>query len=167
MKLPLTVGLIALAVVLAVGFYATDFTIYLGNDPTACGNCHVMDAAYEGWYHSGHQRDVKCVECHAPHNIVGKYFIKAVSGINDVYHFSLGLIPDPLRAKPYTRRIIQANCIRCHAETVSMIADGGKDAGRFCFDCHRTAAHGARGVSFLPYQDTGMYDPSSRSLEEK
>ena len=45
MKLPLIIALIALAVVIAVGIYATDMPIYLGNDPTACGNCHVMDAA--------------------------------------------------------------------------------------------------------------------------
>jgi cytochrome c nitrite reductase small subunit len=29
------------------------------------------------------------------------------------------------------------------------------DAGRFCFECHRSAAHGERGVSVLPYQDKG------------
>ena len=34
MKLPLIVGLIALVAVLAVGLYATEFTTYLGNDPT-------------------------------------------------------------------------------------------------------------------------------------
>jgi cytochrome c nitrite reductase small subunit len=48
-----------------------------------------------------------------------------------------------------------------------MIADGQKDAGRYCFECHRGVAHGERGVSILPYQDTGMYDPGSRSLEER
>lgn len=161
MKLPLIIALIALAVVIAVGIYATDMPIYLGNDPTACGNCHVMDAAYESWYHASHQREVQCVECHAPHNIVLKYLVKAKSGINDVWHFSLGLIPDPLRAKPYTDRILQDNCIRCHAETVSMIADGQKDAGRYCFDCHRSVAHGERGGSILPHQDARMYDPES------
>jgi cytochrome c nitrite reductase small subunit len=25
---------------------------------------------------------------------------------------------------------------------------------RYCFDCHRDVAHGERGLSLLPYQDT-------------
>jgi cytochrome c nitrite reductase small subunit len=167
MKLPLYVGLTALIVVVAVGMVATDFTVYLGNDPTACNNCHVMDAVYEGWYHAAHQQWAICIDCHTPHALIPKYFIKAKSGMTHVWHFTMGTIPDPIRAKQATDRIIQDNCIRCHAETVSMIADGQKDAGRYCFECHRSAAHGERGISILPYQDTGMYDPNSKALEER
>jgi cytochrome c nitrite reductase small subunit len=167
MKLPLYVGLTALIVVVAVGMVATDFTVYLGNDPTACNNCHVMDAVYEGWYHAGHQQWAICIDCHTPHALIPKYFIKAKSGMTHVWHFTMGTIPDPIRAKQATDRIIQDNCIRCHAETVSMIAGGQKDAGRYCFECHRSAAHGERGISILPYQDTGMYDPNSKALEER
>jgi len=167
MKLPLIIGLIALVIVAAVGMYATDFTAYLGNNPTTCNNCHVMDAVYEGWYHASHQAWANCIDCHTPHALIPKYFIKAKSGLVHVWHFSTGTIPNPIRAKPATDRIIQANCIRCHAETVSAIADGQMDSGRFCFDCHRTAPHGERGVSILPYQDTGMYNPKSQSLQEK
>lgn len=166
MKLPLIVGLIALVAVLAVGLYATEFTTYLGNDPTTCNNCHVMDAVYEGWYHSSHQRVAVCNDCHTPHAFIPKYWTKMVSGANHVFHFTLGNIPEPLRAKPHTQEILQENCLRCHAETVSMIADGLPDAERHCFDCHRDVAHGARGISILPYQDKGMYGPSIL-LEEK
>jgi cytochrome c nitrite reductase small subunit len=67
----------------------------------------------------------------------------------------LGHIPVPIRAKPETRRIIQANCTRCHETTVAGVADGQMDSGRFCFDCHRSVAHGERGISLLPYQDKG------------
>jgi cytochrome c nitrite reductase small subunit len=49
--------------------------------------------------------------------------------------------------------MIQANCIRCHQETVDDIADGQMDSGRYCFECHRKVAHGPRGISILPYQD--------------
>ena len=48
MKIPLIIGIIALAVVLGVGMVTTEFTTYLGDDPTTCNNCHVMDAVYEG-----------------------------------------------------------------------------------------------------------------------
>ncbi|MCS6911127.1 MAG: NapC/NirT family cytochrome c, partial [Anaerolineales bacterium] len=66
MRLAVLVGLVSLAVVAAVGLYVSDFTVYLGNDPTACNNCHVMDAAYEGWFHSGHKQWADCNDCHTP-----------------------------------------------------------------------------------------------------
>jgi cytochrome c nitrite reductase small subunit len=146
--------------------YVTDFTVYLGNDPTACNNCHVMDAAYEGWYHAGHQQWAACNDCHTPHDLIPKYIVKAQSGFNHVSAFTIGHIPDAIRAKPASRRVIQANCIRCHEETVSAVGDGQMDAGRACFSCHRHVAHGERGVSVLPYQDKGKYIPMTLGEEQ-
>jgi cytochrome c nitrite reductase small subunit len=165
--IPLLIGLVASAVVLGVGMYATNFTVYLGNDPTTCNNCHVMDGVYEGWYHASHQRSATCIDCHTPHNLVLKYLYKAKSGMNHVFMFSTGQIPEPLRAKHETDQIIQENCLRCHSETVSEIADGQMDSGRYCFECHRSIAHGPRGISILPYQDKGMYTPPTYSTQEK
>jgi cytochrome c nitrite reductase small subunit len=159
MKIPLIVGLIGLVIILGMGMVITNFTVYLGEDPTACNNCHVMDAAYEGWFHAGHSRVATCTECHVPHDFVPKYLMKAYSGMNHVLHFTLGDIPEPIRAQNYTKDIIQANCIRCHAETVSDVADGAMDAGRYCVTCHRSVAHGQRGSSILPYQDKGAAGP--------
>ena len=167
MKLPLVVGIIALIIVLGVGIYSTEFLTYLGNDPTTCNNCHVMDGVYEGWYHAGHGQAALCVDCHAPHAFIPKYWTKMVSGANDVFHFTFDLIPEPLRAREHTRVIIQNNCIRCHSETVSLIGDGMPDAGRFCFDCHRTVAHGERGITIMPYQDKSIYEPSILAEEKK
>jgi cytochrome c nitrite reductase small subunit len=166
LKVPLIVGLVASVVVIAVGLYATNFTVYLGNDPTTCNNCHVMDAAYEGWFHAGHQQWATCVDCHTPHATIPKYLYKAKSGMNHVTMFTLGHIPEPLRAASDTKRIVQANCLRCHSETVAEVADGQMDAGRNCSECHRSVAHGPRGISILPHQDKGMYTPP-QSNEEK
>ncbi|HPO58113.1 MAG TPA: NapC/NirT family cytochrome c, partial [Anaerolineaceae bacterium] len=69
MKLPLIVGILALVAVLGTGLWATDFPVYLGNVSTACNNCHVMDYAYEGWYHAAHQSCACCVDCYVPHNL--------------------------------------------------------------------------------------------------
>lgn len=154
MRLAVFVGLASLAIVAAVGLYVSDFTVYLGNDPTACNNCHVMDAAYEGWFHSGHRQWADCNDCHTPHDLIPKYLVKAESGYHHVSAFTLGNYPVNIRAKESSREIIQENCIRCHAETVASVADGQMDAGRYCVDCHRSVAHGQRGVSILPYQDT-------------
>jgi cytochrome c nitrite reductase small subunit len=153
MRWAVLIGLASLALVAGIGLYVSDFTVYLGNDPTACNNCHVMDAAYEGWFHSGHKQWASCNDCHTPHDFIPKYLVKAESGYHHVTAFTFGNYPVNIRAKESTREIIQENCIRCHAETVANVADGQMDAGRYCVDCHRSVAHGERGVSILPYQD--------------
>ncbi len=167
MKIVLIVGLVALAIVAGVGMWATNFTVYLGDDPTTCNNCHVMDAVYEGWYHASHQSWATCVDCHTPHSFIPKYLYKAKSGMNHVSMFTLNHIPEPLRAAEDTQRIVQSNCLRCHSETVSEIADGVMDpeetGDRYCYDCHRTVAHGPRGITILPYQDLGLYE--SRDIQ--
>lgn len=165
MKIPLIVGLVALVIFLAVGMSVTNFTAYLGNDPTTCNNCHVMDAVYEGWFHAGHQQWTTCIDCHTPHALIPKYLEKARGGIFHVSAFTFGHIPDAIRAKAASRKIVQENCIRCHEETVSGIADGSMDSERYCFECHRSVFHGERGISLLPLQDKGMY--TSPNLLEK
>ena len=149
MKLALTIGILALLISAGVGLYVTDFTAYLGNNPTTCNNCHVMDAVYEGWFHSGHKNWTTCSECHTPHALIPKYYIKALSGYHHVTAFVFGDIPEAIRAKESSRKIVQDNCIRCHQETVSNI----DISERYCFDCHRSVAHGERGASILPYQE--------------
>ncbi len=153
MKFALLLGVAAFLVVVSAGLYATDFTAYLGNDPTACNNCHVMDAAYESWYHGSHQEWATCNDCHTPHALIPKYFVKATSGYHHVTAFISGNIPAAIRAKPSSLEVVQENCLRCHAATVDSVADGTMDAERYCFECHRDVAHGERGLSLLPYRD--------------
>lgn len=164
-QLPAFIGVVLTMAAVGLLLYLSDFTIYLGNDPAACNNCHVMDAAYEGWFHSGHRLWTTCTDCHAPHAFIPKYYVKARSGLRDVVAFTLGDIPVPLRAYDSTKKIIQANCIRCHAETVDAVADGQIDAGRYCFTCHRSVAHGERGISILPYPEKSSFP--SLSQEER
>ena len=152
MKWVLFSGLLALIIVLGVGLYVTDFTAYLGNNPTTCNNCHVMDAVYESWYHGGHKQWANCNDCHTPHSLIPKYLVKAQSGYHHVTAFVFGKIPEAIRAKPASKEVVQENCIRCHTETVSPIIEGSKPLDLFCFDCHRTVAHGERGIALLPYQ---------------
>lgn len=151
--LTIAIGILALLVVTVVSLYATDFTAYLGSDPNARNNCHVMDAAYEGWFHGDHQSVATCSDCHTPHAILPKYFVKAQSGYYHVTTFLSGEIPDAIRAKPASKRIIQENCIRCHENTIATISAGPLDFDQYCFDCHRSIAHGERGVSIYPYQE--------------
>ena len=49
---------------------------YLTNDPSACANCHVMRAEYDGWIKSSHHDVAVCNDCHTPHDLVGKYTLR-------------------------------------------------------------------------------------------
>lgn len=147
MKLPVALAALAVMGVLLLGLQITNFTAYLGNDPAACNTCHVMGTVYEGWYHSQHRQWATCNDCHTPHALVPKYFVKARSGLGHVFAFTTGEIPDAIRAKPSSQAIIQENCLRCHAGTLANVADGQEEAGRYCVFCHRTEPHGPRGNS--------------------
>ena len=152
---------VAIAVtVLALGIfvYVTDAPAYGGTSASTCNNCHVMDAQYENWYHAGHAETAVCVECHLPHqNIFAYYVAKARTGLHDVYYFSTGRTAALIRAKPETKQIIQDNCIRCHETTVDEIVARPQAFDRNCWDCHRSVAHGERGISTVPYQDAALY----------
>lgn len=152
MKIVLITAAVALIAVIAVGLYVTDFTAYLGNNPTTCNNCHVMDAVYEGWYHGGHMEWATCGDCHTPHALIPKYITKAVSGYHHVTAFVSGNIPDAIRAKESSDRVVQENCERCHMATIAATNEGTQKGDRQCFDCHRDVSHGERGISLLPYQ---------------
>jgi len=158
-KWVLVPAFVLLTVVLAIFVWVTDAPSYLGKAPETCNNCHVMDSEYENWFHAPHERWATCSECHIPHeNFIDYYFYKGKSGLRDVFSFVTGSYPTAIRANQETDRIVQSNCVRCHIDTVEAILAGTQPFDRNCWDCHRTAAHGERGLSLSPYQDTEVYD---------
>jgi cytochrome c nitrite reductase small subunit len=158
MKLSLVISVGAAVIALSAFVYVTDAPAYMGTQATTCNNCHVMDSQYENWYHGGHRAATECVDCHLPHdNFVHYYLAKAQTGMHDVYVFGTGKTPELIRAEPETQKVIQANCIRCHQDTVGNIMLGPQPFDRHCWDCHRSAAHGQRGISIVPYQDSVLY----------
>jgi len=155
---PLITGILALLAALGAFAWASDAPAYLGHEASTCNNCHVMDAQYENWYHAAHAQFAVCTDCHLPHqNIVSYYFYKGYSGAKDVVSFTLKTYPDAIRATAQTDEIVQANCVRCHTDTVETIIAGAQPFGRYCWDCHRAVAHGPRGLTLDPYQDTEVY----------
>lgn len=109
-----------------------------------CGSCHVMQGNYESAYHSVHRPpDVNCKDCHLPNdNVVKMLGYKAYSGLKDVMVNAVGP-PEVIRATSAGKKIIQANCARCHAALVQKVS---KTNDRFCFDCHRGIPHGNSGL---------------------
>ncbi len=155
----LIIGSLVFAVAVGVFAWVTDAPAYLGHEAATCDNCHVMDAQYENWYHAAHARAAVCTDCHLPHqNIASYYLYKGYSGMKDVISFTLKTYPDAIRATAQTDSILQANCIRCHADTVDAIVYGSTQPfDRNCWSCHRSVAHGADGLSLYPYQDSEEY----------
>ncbi len=156
--LTLTLAILIFLAALSVFAWATDAPAYLGHAAATCNNCHVMDSQYENWYHAAHENVAICADCHLPHqNILSYYLYKGYSGMKDVFSFTFKIYPPAIRATHQTDSIVQANCIRCHNDTVESILAGPQAFDRYCWSCHRSAAHGQRGASLQPFQDTEVY----------
>ena len=71
-------------------------TYFIGDNPSACVNCHIMSPYYATWSHSSHGRidhqsnGATCNDCHVPHqNLAVYYGFKAVDGLKHTAYFRL------------------------------------------------------------------------------
>jgi cytochrome c nitrite reductase small subunit len=150
-SLLLAVALGALAGVGSYTFsYAKGFS-YFSTDPRACVNCHIMQHEYDGWQKASHHTVAVCVDCHLPHDFVPKYMAKAENGWRHGKLFTTGGFVEPIEVKPTGRRILEENCVRCHASlTAELRALTGHEAAPTnqesfsCLHCHATVGHGEK-----------------------
>ncbi len=109
-------------------------------DARFCGSCHSMKPLQASWKISNH-RQFACVECHLPDtHIAGKVIYKTRAGLNDLIHETVRDYPAGIGLSVHGRQIINGNCFRCHASTISgtpMIKQGVD-----CLHCHRYLVHG-------------------------
>ncbi|HKG91614.1 MAG TPA: cytochrome c nitrite reductase small subunit [Gemmatimonadaceae bacterium] len=103
--------------------YARGYS-YLGHDPAACANCHIMSEHYAAWMKGSHHSVATCNDCHTPHDLVGKYAVKAKNGFWHSFYFTVGGYPDPLRITAGNRRVTEAACRHCHTEITEAIDHG-------------------------------------------
>jgi len=107
-----------------------------------CIGCHVMEAEYEAWMHSGAHRRKDCVDCHLPNeNKFVHYLWKSIDGLKDLIVFHSGQVPEQIKISSHGREVLQNNCIRCHETTVMVI-----DTGRKCWNCHKRISHIHTGI---------------------
>ncbi|HMP82827.1 MAG TPA: cytochrome c nitrite reductase small subunit [Verrucomicrobiota bacterium] len=136
---------------LALGVCAYTFVYakgasYLTNDPRACVNCHVMQDQYDGWIKSSHRSVATCNDCHAPHDLIGKYSTKAQNGFWHSFYFTTGNYPDNIRINERNRKITDDACRKCHADITETI-EGPPSAHHSnldktsCIRCHRNVGH--------------------------
>jgi cytochrome c nitrite reductase small subunit len=117
---------------------------YLTNDPAACANCHIMSEHYNAWLKSSHRSVAVCNDCHAPHNLTGKYATKARNGFWHSFYFTTGTFKDPLRITPRNHDVTEHACRYCHEAVTEAIDHGAAALGTGqieCIRCHRYVGH--------------------------
>ena len=147
-RLPPAVA-IALGILLGVGAFTFRYAeglSYLSTDPEACMNCHIMRPQFDSWQKSSHHAVAVCVDCHLPHDFVGKYVAKAENGWHHSKGFTLQDFDEPIHIKEKNARILQENCIACHGDLAHEMLSGvaGDPDEVQCVHCHATVGHGER-----------------------
>ena len=117
---------------------------YIADDPGACINCHVMQEHYDAWLNSSHSAVAVCNDCHASqHNLVAKYWSKAVNGLSHSWAFTSGRFPEQILITPANLGIAEAACRECHARLTHTIETVASAQGPLeCIRCHSSVGHG-------------------------
>ena len=146
----LSVPVLVLCIVAGVALGTGAFTVryaegfsYLSNDPKACVNCHIMREQYDGWQKASHHAVATCNDCHVPHEMVAKYLVKAENGFWHSKGFTLQDFPEPIRLRPVSLKILQANCVHCHHDLVNDILGHSSTGNETtnCVHCHAAVGH--------------------------
>jgi len=138
------------AVVVGIGIGIGGYTFvyakgasYLTNNPEACANCHIMSDHYRTWSRSSHHAVAVCNDCHAPHNLAGKYATKGINGFKHSWAFTTGWFHEPIQITNMNHKITESACRHCHEDIVQMIDRHGEsqDDELSCTRCHSTVGH--------------------------
>lgn len=155
---------------------------YLGDDPAACVNCHIMAPYYATWMHSSHSRDATCNDCHVPQdNVVKKWTFKGLDGMKHVLAFVTHAEEQVIAAQSMSSRVIMDNCIRCHTQLNNEFVKTGRidymltqaGEGKACWDCHRTVPHGGGNSlsttpgALVPYPESPVPEWLQKLMDKK
>jgi cytochrome c nitrite reductase small subunit len=115
---------------------------YLGNDPNACANCHIMQDHLDAYVKSSHRAVATCNDCHTPPGFIAKYFTKAEHGFFHSLAFTTGNFHDPIEIKERSRRVTENACRKCHQDIVHDIDRTTASYGNIsCIRCHSSVGH--------------------------
>lgn len=122
---------------------------YLTNDPRACANCHIMQEHYDAWITSSHRSVATCNDCHAPHDLLGKYITKADNGFWHSFAFTTGDFHEPIRIKARNKRVTERACLDCHTQIADDLSAAHntshqRDQSLSCIRCHSDVGHPLR-----------------------
>jgi len=105
-----------------------------------------MRQQFDSWQKASHHISATCVDCHLPHDFIGKYIAKAENGYHHSKAFTLQNFHEPIIITPKNSRILQDNCVQCHAALVAEIVadDHAANPDIQCVHCHSTVGHGEK-----------------------
>lgn len=150
-------GVVALSVVALASF-----GVSWSSGPSFCMSCHEMRVVGEqGWMRSSHYRNTagvvaECSDCHVPHSLVPKLYVKARDGAKDVFVHVFGQADPGLMnwdelAVSARRKIWDESCLSCHE---NLVPEGMSIKGTLahreylrmkghkrCVDCHLEPFH--------------------------
>jgi len=142
---------ILLGVLLGSGaftFHYGEGLSYFSTDPQACVNCHIMQPHFDSWTKSSHRAVADCARCHLPQPFPWNYVSKADNGFFHSWAFTFQDFHEPIQIKPRNLRILEQNCLSCHADLVEAITGhagvaSAPDASS-CLHCHSDVGHTSR-----------------------
>jgi cytochrome c nitrite reductase small subunit len=145
--LPLLLA-VSLGVAAGIGGYTFRYAeglSYFKTDPKACVNCHIMQPEYDAWLKSSHHQVAVCIDCHLPHDFIPKYLAKAENGWRHGQKFTTQQFVEPIVVQAMGRKILQANCQRCHEQITHQMAGDSRAAEQLpCTHCHSGVGHGEK-----------------------
>jgi cytochrome c nitrite reductase small subunit len=115
-----------------------------------------MSEHFAAWQKGSHRSVATCNDCHTPHDLVGKYVVKARNGFWHSFYFTTGRYPDPLRITPPNHEVTEGACRYCHEQLTAAIDHGALPAADeatsnaqpedrlTCTRCHRYVGHWVR-----------------------
>ena len=140
-----TVFLFALAGIAAglggFTFFFAQGASYLNDDPKVCLNCHIMRSHFDDWNRASHKAVATCNDCHTPADFLGHWAIKGLNGFNHGKAFTTGNFHEPIRIRALNKRVLLANCFRCHESVVGRMRTNSRGEEADCSRCHRDAGH--------------------------
>lgn len=148
-------GLLPIALAVSIGvaagigaytFRYAEGLSYFKTDPRACVNCHIMKPQYDSWQASSHHKVAVCIDCHLPQEFFAKYLVKGENGWRHGEKFTTQKFAEPIVVQATGRKILQANCVRCHDGLVHEIlgASQTKSSELPCTHCHWGVGHGEK-----------------------
>ena len=153
----------------AVAVVGSEVAIHATGTEQFCASaCHSMEAfTTPEWQDSPHYSSASgvratCSDCHIPHDYPQKLWVKARSGINDIYHELKGTINTAEKYESHRARMAEKvwsymiatdsrECRHCHSELHFALEKQQEEAlrahlesesgAKTCIECHKGIAH--------------------------
>jgi cytochrome c-type protein NapC len=179
-EFPIVIVTVGIVIGLLLAFISS-VAVHETSDKNFCGMCHTMKPmvdAYKMDVHGGagkHGMEVKCVDCHLPHDSVASYLVtKIQTGFHDIYaqnFYDLDKIDWEEKRKHREHFVYDSACLACHTNLKEATMSNLKSfkghrayfAGKTdkkCVSCHENVGHKNLG-RYLPEQHM------SNSIKEK